>query len=241
MIYHVLPGDAQVEAFKRSGIDGEMLVCRECLVEGDISGDTLDEFFTNRAAFINDTYDDDPSNYNANVASQLRKLPDLTNSDQVNVWFEYELFCAANMWFCLDLLSKTGAAVFRVEPSYLSADDRWNGFGGATADDMRKCYDVRKRLSCDDIDLGSKLWIAFKGRDNDSLRRFAASRFDAFPYLAEVCDAATERETRPAAIIADIQKEGAADLDLLFVEFRKRAGVYGYGDSQIKRIAENHY
>ena len=51
-MYQVLPGDAQVAAFKESAIQGELLVCRECLVEGDLSGDSLDEFFVNRAAFI---------------------------------------------------------------------------------------------------------------------------------------------------------------------------------------------
>src|SRR5262245_14012207 len=113
MIYHVLPGDAQVEAFRASGIEGELLVCREALVEGDISGETVDEFFINRASFVNGAYDEDPANYNAEVASQFKKLLDVDDGDEINLWFEYELFCAANMWFCLDLLSKTEADVYR--------------------------------------------------------------------------------------------------------------------------------
>src|SRR5262245_55561221 len=158
MIYHVLPGDAQVAEFKESGIEGEMLVCRECLVEGDLSGNTLDEFFINRAAFINDAYEGDPANYNAGVASQLRMLAEVGRGDEVNLWFEYELFCGANMWFCLELLSRTTAQVYRVEPVYLSKTHRWDGFGKATVDDMRRCFDARIELSREDIELGSSLW-----------------------------------------------------------------------------------
>ena len=100
MIYHVLPGDAQVEDFRQTGLSGEILICREALIEGDISGETLDDFFENRAAF----HGEDSASYNANVASQFRRLLDVGQSDEVNLWFEYELFCAVNMWFCLSLL-----------------------------------------------------------------------------------------------------------------------------------------
>src|SRR6185369_7756084 len=186
MMYQVLPGDAQVAAFKESAIQGELLVCRECLVEGDLSGDSLDEFFVNRAAFINGAYDEDPANYNALVASQLRKLTEVGRGDEVNLWFEYELFCAANMWFCLDLLSKTSAQVCRAEPVYRTATDRWDGFGGATAADMLRCFEARIKLTDEDVALGSLLWQAYKAADNERLGELSNEVSPAFPYLKEL-------------------------------------------------------
>ena len=39
MIYQVLPGDSLVEGFHKTDIVGEVIVCRECLIVGDVSGD----------------------------------------------------------------------------------------------------------------------------------------------------------------------------------------------------------
>jgi hypothetical protein len=236
MIYHMLPGDAQVETFKQSGIDGEMLVCRECLVEGDLEGETLDEFFQNRASFMNQAYDEDPSVYNATVASQLRRLTELSDSDEVNLWFEYELFCAANMWFCIDLLSDTGAKLYRVEPIYLANENRWEGFGRATPDQMRESLAARIELTDDDIKVGSALWNAYRMNDNDAMQNLSDQVSPAFPYLKELCEAAIEKDERPAQVLRELQSEGLSDFNDLFIEFRKRAGVYGFGDSQVRRL-----
>ena len=236
MIYHMLPGDAQFAAFKESGIDGEMLVCRETLVEGDLSGDTLDDFFQNRAAFINGTYDSDPSVYNATVASQFKKLAELNDNDEINLWFEYELFCATNMWFCLDLVSKTSASVYRVEPIYLTRENRWDGFGGVTPQQMRECFHSRTKLTADDIALGSTLWTAYRNNDRSELEKLSKVTSLAFPCLNEVCEAAVTKDSRPSEIVQQIQSEGITGFDNLFPEFKKRAGVYGFGDSQVRRL-----
>lgn len=236
MIYHMLPGDAQVDAFKNSGIDGGMLVCRECLIEGDLSGETLDDFFIERSAFINGAYGDDPANYYASVASQFRQLQELSIRDEINLWFEYELFCAANLWFCLSLLLNTEAAVYRVEPIYRNTTDRWDGFGGATAQDMRRCFESRIKLTEEDIDLGSRLWSAFRTKDVDQLSRLSNEVSPAFPYLAELCEAAAKRESEPKRIVDEINREGIESFPEIFKEFRQRAGIYGFGDSQVKNL-----
>jgi hypothetical protein len=232
MILHLLPGDAQVDAFRESRIEGELLVCREALVEGDLGGENLDEFFAKRAAFLGEEL----SKYAANVASQLRPLQEAKTGDEINLWFEYELFCAVNMWFCLSLLETSAATVHRVAPVYLNEDDRWNGFGGAIASDMLRCFDERIKLSADDLSLGAALWRAYRAKDEDALLELSATNSAAFPYLVEVGKAAAEKDLIPANIIAEIESEGINNFNEIFLEFRRRAGVYGYGDSQVKKV-----
>src|SRR5438552_1322160 len=120
MELHFLPGDAQVKEFRESGIGGETLVCRECLVEGDLSG--------------------------------------------------------------------------------------------------------------------ADLWRVYKTGDRDTLRRLSAATSPAFPYLQEVCEAAIDKDSKPAEIVRQIQAGGAASFSEIFREFRRRAGVYGFGDSQVKAL-----
>jgi len=234
MIYHVLPGDAQVEDFRQTGLQGELLVCREALVDGDLSGETLDEFFNNRAAVHNE----EPAVYDANVASQFRRLLDVGPTDEVNLWFEYELFCSANMWFCLSLLAGSDADIYRVAPVHLSFEDRWDGFGNSNPEILKQCFADRIKLSRSDVELGSELWNAFRRSDADELSRLTVEPQTAFPYLDEVRRAAVNIDTKPLEIIREIKREGKRDLKEVFPEFRRRAGVYGFGDMKVKRLME---
>lgn len=239
MIYHVLPGDAQVEEFKKTNIEGELIVCRECLSVGDIDADTLPEFWERRAHFILSEYGEDEADYHEMVADELAKLLDVSEGDEVNLWFEYELFCSVNMWFCLWLLSQTEAQIHRVEPIVRSGADRWLGFGKLTADDLKICFDARTKFTAEDIVLGASLWNAYRTTDNTKLAELSTTMSACFPYLREVCEAAIEKDTRPREIIAEIQFEGKTEFEDIFPEFTRRAGKYGFGDLQVKRLMES--
>jgi hypothetical protein len=238
MIYHVLPGDSLVEEFKKTNISGEVIVCLECLAVGDVDADILPDLWDQRARFILSEYGEDEIVYHETVADELAKLLDLDNTDEVNLWFEYELFCSVNMWFCLWLLRETGAAVFRVEPAVLKDEERWDGFANLGFADLQKCYGHRVKLTPKEIGLGADLWNAFRKNDHEKLIELSKAEQNRFPFLAEVCEAAIERDTRPAEIIAEIQFEGKTELDEVFPEFKRRAGVYGFGDLQVSRLLD---
>lgn len=238
MNVHVLPGDSLSKEFQKTGIDGEVIICRECLVVGDVSAETLDEFWDRRANFISLEYGGDPIEYRENVAYELERLIGQPAETEVNLWFEYELFCQANMWFCLDLLKNSEASVFRVEPLNASPDDVWKGFGSHSADELANCFDARILFSSADIQIGSKLWQAYRSRDAGELRRLGEYRSPCFPFLKEVCDAAAEVESRPIEIVKELKTAGLLEMDSLFPEFQKRGGVYGFGDLQVARLMD---
>lgn len=238
MIYHVLPGDSLAAEFKKTEIDGEVIVCRECLIVGDIDAETLPEFWEQRAQFILFEYGEDEIEYHDKVADELARLSDLGAGDVVNLWFEYELFCSVNLWFCLSLLSETNATVYRIEPAVLSEEDRWNGFGRLNAADLRECFAARTALTTDDIARGTDLWNAYRKNDHDRLKQLSAAASPAFPHLNEVYEAAIERHTRPAEILAEIEFEGKTEFDDIFAEFTRRAGVFGLGDLQVRRLVD---
>ena len=52
MVYHVLNGDSLTERFLATGIQGEVVVARECLIEGDLNGDSISEFWLTRANYL---------------------------------------------------------------------------------------------------------------------------------------------------------------------------------------------
>ena len=240
MIYHLLPGDAQVSEFAASGIKGEMIVCREALIHGPIGAEDLDQFWDERARFIVGQYGEDEIAYHDNVARDLARLQELETGDVVNLWFEYELFCSVNMWFCLSLLKETGVQVYRVEPLGLDVENRWNGFGGFSADEMRAAYELRTGLSADQVRLGAELWQAYRREDHPRLKQLASEcDADCFPYLNEVAAAAAEEDIHPLEVLKEIRARGETDFTKIFEEFRKRAGVYGYGDLQVRQLLDS--
>lgn len=239
MIYHVLPGDAQVEEFKKTGIEGKAVVCREAFIAGPILYEDLDEFWGQRARFTLAAYGEDEIVYQEKVADELLRLMDAEYGDEVNLWFEYELFCAVNMWFCLDLLKGSGAKVFRVFPQMSTFDDVWKGFSSHSPTDLADCFDGRVEFSAEDMETATRAWEAFGERDGKELLAVGEYRSSAFPFLKEVCEAAAEIETRPFEIVREIMGTGLTGLSEIYPEFQKRAGVYGFGDLQVEKLIEN--
>ena len=74
MIYHVLNGDALTDRFIASGIEGETAVVRECLVEGDLHGDSLPDFWKTRANYLATAVHAGEADYFRKVVSEFDKL-----------------------------------------------------------------------------------------------------------------------------------------------------------------------
>ncbi|MBK9154101.1 MAG: hypothetical protein IPM25_07775 [Chloracidobacterium sp.] len=238
MIYHVLPGDSITREFNEAGIEGEMIVFRECLVAGDADAASLEEFWDIRANFHELEHGGDPIDYREGFVHEVERLIGLDRSSEVHLWFEYELFCSANMWFCLNLLKGSEAAIFRVMPSNVEPDDVWKGFGRLDADGLIDCFQNRVKLTADDVAKGAELWSAFAKRDAKKLIDLGSYRSPAFPFLLEVTAAAAEIESRPAEILAEIKSGGLTGMSEIFPEFVKRAGVYGFGDTHVERLLD---
>lgn len=238
MIYHVLPGDAQLEDFRKTGIDGEVIVFREAFITWPIDAVDTNEFWDQRASYILSEYGDDEIVYHEKVADEILRFGDVATGDEVNLWFEFELFCSVNLWYCLHELKESGASIFRVAPIDLEPDDVWRGFGQHGPDQLRSAFEARIEFTVEDVDVGARLWRAFRDHDHEKLRLLGEHRSSALPFLKEVSEAASKIDTRPAAILRDIKSEGMHTLAEVFPEFQKRAGVYGFGDAQVQRLMD---
>ena len=240
MIIHVLPGDAQREEFSKAGIDGEVVICREALVDGDVRSTTVDELWKVREEFWAGSQPADKRDYRSHVVAELEKLRGLPNGTEVNLRFEYELFCHVNLWFCIWLLQDSSAEIFRVAPDVRSENEIWDGFGKLDADDLKRCFSRRVKFTASDLALGADLWTAYRNRDQKRLRELSLNESPCFPYLKEACEAELEKEFKPKQILRELREEGLEDFGEMFAAFRAKAGVYGYGDTQVRRILADY-
>lgn len=242
MIYNILNGDALAYSFPESKIEGETIVVREALIDGDLSGNNLQAFWHSRAKYIGVT----EAEYHDKVVSEFEKIMNAPGDSEFNLWFEYDLFCQVNMWFVISIISclPVKKKVYAAYTSWLHRNDKhfWNGFGQANSSELQVCFADRILLSDADLQLGQELWTAYKGNDFSALIHLAKNPSLAFPYLEEVIKAHIERfpqdgtNGRPEKVIEDITKNISADFHEVFKEFWNRESIYGFGDTQLKDL-----
>lgn len=243
MTYHVLNGSALVKPFLEAGLNGIYVVARECLIEGDLSGDTPEAFYRTRANYLQQ-YGERPEHYFQAVVRQWEILTRAPDRSTFHLWFGYDLFCQANMWFVLSLLYDLPIRkqVYAVYPSWRKGAEVWLEFGRASTDDMLFAFEHRVLFSEDDLQLGKDLWQAYKRNDLVTLKKLSAQPSAAFPYLREVCQAHIDRfpppgaKSRPEKLVGELLQGPRKDFPYIFSEFSKREGIYGFGDLQFKNI-----
>jgi hypothetical protein len=249
MVYNILNGDSLAYSFPDAKIDGQIIVVREGLIDGELSGNSLHDFWQSRARYMRLT----EAEYDNSVVKEFEKIMKAPDNSAFNLWFEYDLFCQVNMWFVLSIINRLPIKkkVFAVYTSHLDKTNKqfWNGFGPANSDELKVCYAGRISLSEADLRFGQELWTAYKNNNLEELTNLSKRQSPAFPYLQEVVKAHVDRfpkdgtKGRPEKVIEDIIKNISTDFHKVFEEFWKRESIYGFGDSQLKSLFDKvmHY
>jgi hypothetical protein len=240
MEIHVLNGDALAQSFH---IEGEKVVMRECLMEGPVKAQSFEEFWTLRASFLGEMFDDAEARNQRDLRTELQAFQTKRISG-INLWFDHDLFCQVNMWFVVDYLiqNNISAPLYRVMPSPLMTDV-WSGFGNMDESDLKKCFEHRIQFQDSDTRLCIDLWHAYRDHDLEALEILATKVSPCFPFLSDAVNAHRERfpknNGRPERRLKQILNEGKSDFHEIFSEFRKTEGVYGFGDLQVKAMLES--
>ena len=243
--FHILNGDALLDFFPESILLGEIIVARECLIDGPVTGKTLEEFWETRADFITAEYEEEKDSYFFDVVSEFNRISLIPPGSEVNLWFEEDLFCQVNLWFCASLLARVSdqLKINLVKPPLKDGQPDWGGFGSLDRNGLAKAYQERQRLSPEEIKLLSDLWTAYKWNNRSELKELANKQTDHFPFLGQVVQAHLDRFSednlsgRPERTLKEIMTEkNTSDFKTVFKEFRTREGIYGFGDWQVERI-----
>ena len=243
-IYHVLNGDSLANEFPSKLLPGEIVVMREALIDGDLGGKNLEEFWKIRAAYLENLPETEGKKYFNSVVPEMKKIIRASPSAEFNLWFEYDLFCQINLWFILSLLRKRQAYgdIFIVYPDYTNESEKWKGFGWFKEGDLVRSYQKRVKLEDKDLQLADALWNDFKENNLEGLKELVHVSSYSFPYLKDVIQAHIDRfpqadkKPRPELVLEDIIKTGKKDFPSAFQEFFQREGIYGFGDTQLKKI-----
>eukprot|EP01041_Mallomonas_annulata_P024503 gene24503-45275_t len=112
--FHILNGDCLAEQLKVTKINQDFIICRECLIDGNVSADNLSEFWKVRAKFISEIFGAD--DYHKKVVLEFAKIKRITKKSEANL------------------------KLFRVFPVIENDTDIWKGFGVSTTETLEKAF-----------------------------------------------------------------------------------------------------
>lgn len=240
-IYHILNGDALKDRFP-STLEGELIIMRECLVDGPVASDSLSAFYQIRTEFINEHYTSIAlDEYYDQLVSQYDKIMQMSSAATIYLWFEDDLFCQVNMWFVIDLLHSTGRAhsIYLVRPIKGCA----YSFADMTDEQLIDAKSKKVKLSDLQKENFSQLWHCYKHEDLASMWSIANDLNMDFPHVLPAVKAHQDRIPqndnldRLSQSLLDIVEElGTDDFASIFELFSAREAIYGYGDLQLKRL-----
>lgn len=241
-IYHILNGDALKDIFPEN-LSGEIIICRECLVDGNVKGDTLDQLFASRAEFLNNADEGKHVDYFSYVVKEFEKLKTVSKNSEINLWFENDLFCQVNLWFILHLVDeyRIHNSLFLVHPK----PEFKYSFGGMKSDELIEAYEKRQPVSLADFSQLKLLWKSYQQNDINELIKISAQLKDTYPFLLPAVKAHIDRYPadgsigKPEQTLLSITQElNTKHFKTIFKEFCKRESIYGFTDTQVKRMLE---
>jgi hypothetical protein len=235
--FHILNGDALLERFPIDTPD--IIVARECLVDGVVSGapqgsslddgldatldDTLDAFFHIRASFLQKHYGISPDEYATGTMAEFRKIREIPLSSDINLWFEEDLFCQVNFWFCCYLIHESFSNLASsanpsnptnssnptnptnssnptntgARPRVFLIKPKPNtpySFAGQSDEELAEQF--RERVPIGDCESFACLWREYQRGDVEALRNVAARLEGEFPFVLKAVEAHIDRIPR---------------------------------------------
>lgn len=241
--YHILNGDSLKAQFP-DNIKGELIVARECLVDGNVEGGDLSELYRSRSQFISENYGAyEVKDYYEKTVPEFRKIQNITEGSDINLWFEDDLFCQVNLWFVMNLIFENykNQSVFLIRPK---TTYEYN-FGGMNKEELLRGFRNKTKIDLSELKELSKLWKLYQQGNCDEMIKIAEKLKHRFPFLIHAIQAHIDRLPqfgnlgRPTQSLIQIMDElNTVEFAPIFKAFSRREGIYGFGDLQVKRILD---
>jgi len=203
---HITNGDSLTNYLKELGFKDDILTWREMLSEGPtVPLIDSEAFFKQRRTFLNETYDIKLSDYSFN--EDLKILENTDKYDEINLWFEYDLFCHINLIAVISLLHQKEIS----KPLYLICSGRVNnenelkGLSELTPVQLEKHYNNKVKLTKNDIDLAVALWRTYCGKDHNIFKPYITKNSN-FKYLTNCLKAHLKRFPNPKSGLCTIEE-----------------------------------
>ena len=245
-ILHILIGDDTLKKFEETGLDGDTLVWREVFSEGPIDGGVSSgTFWQARRDWICSGGKDSPEGYQKKILNPLSLLTE--PYDEINLWFEFDLHCQANMIGVMTYLKEkadlSSASVYLICPSQYPGKENFRGVGELNAGELEYLFDnIRVQLNGMDFILAAEAWHVYASKDFEKLNKYlSVTTFWGNLHCLKLAFKAQLRRLWINELglnyveqkLSDIYNDGAKTRQEIYNGFWAADKIYGMGDMEI--------
>jgi len=245
-ILHVLNGDSTAYSFGDTGLEGDILVWREVFSQGPLTENIASaDFWKAREEWICRRFEETPEKYEKNVVEPLSKLSE--PYEEINLWFEFDLHCQANLLGVMAMLSKntdlSPPAVYLICPDDFPGKKNFKGMGELNGEELEYLYDnIRLRLSEGDFEVAGEAWKLYVEGNADKLEHWLNKNtfWGSLHLLKPALEAHLKRlRTNENGLnyieqkLLDIYNYGYKTRQAIYESFWDTEKIYGMGDAEI--------
>ena len=170
---HITNGNVLTNYLRELDFTEDILTWQEMLCEGPtIPKIDSEEFFKLRADFLNTTYDIDVDH--KELQKELSLLDHTDNYTEINLWFEYDLFCHINMLGVINLLhqKKIDKPLYLICSGRIKGEKNLKALGELTPNQLKSHYKNKILLTKEDIEMVIALWRTYCGKDHNIFKPY---------------------------------------------------------------------
>jgi hypothetical protein len=245
-VLHITNGNNLTDYLLELGYLGDILTWQEMLCEGPtIPKIDSPEFFEVRAKFLKDFYDIEVNE--EELKNELSKLNHVEKYKEINLWFEYDLFCHINLLGVLNLLhqKEINKPLYLICSGRVEGETSLKGLAELSPEQLEYHYKQKVKLQDSDKALAVTLWRTYCGKDHNILKPYITTESN-FKYMSNCLKAHLKRFPHQESglsvlernILTIIKEKNVKSRHHLLGYSLNYQGFYGYGDIQLKRIID---
>ena len=194
---HLVAGESALGTLRETSVPGDKFSIDDILMEGPvIDGLRTPSSWDYRAEVLQRDFSIQKSAYLEGSRERDRVLDESLLHDEIVLWFEFDLFCQANLLYYLDWYAARDFGKTRLTlicPETFPGRPRFRGLGELHAEELNSLFPTRAPVTDAQKRVAQSAWHSFAGDDPREIEKFLQSDSSALPLVAPALRANLER------------------------------------------------
>jgi len=243
---HITNGNTLTDYLRELEFTEDILTWQEMLCEGPtIPTINSDKFFDLRANFLKQYYDIEVNT--KELKREISKLDNIEAYSEINLWFEYDLFCHINLLGVINLLHQKDVdlPLYLICSGRVDGEKNLRGLCELNPSQIKEHYKNKVLLTQEDKELAIAIWRTYCGKDHNILKPYIVTNSN-FEFMGSCLKAHLKRFPHQKSglcvleqnILKLVEKNEITSKNHLLGYSLNYQGYYGFGDMQLKRMID---
>src|SRR6476646_4376592 len=166
---HLVNGESASGTLRETSVPGDKFSIDDILMEGPVvDGLRSGSSWEYRADFLQRDFSIEKSWYLAGKDERDRILNESLQHDEIVLWFEFDLFCQANLLYYLDWYASRDLGRARLSlicPETFPGRPRFRGLGELHADELESLFPMRAEVTGNQKRVAQLAWRSYASDD----------------------------------------------------------------------------